>query len=252
MLSDVSAPSLEATVNGLPEHRGAVETLRADVSEVAEVEAVVGLAVERFGRLDVLISNAGVLAPNGRIHNLATEDWERAFRVNVLGAVNGIRAAVPVMRAQQSGSIILTASVAGLTAWSHAAPYCATKAAVIQLAKVAAVEYARDGIRVNCVCPGTFLLGDPRGLPPEAIDAIAAKHPLGLGDRRRPGGRLLVPRERRIPLDDGVGDRRRRRLRRAVSAAPRTPRSASCGTDQPDRRCAMKAADQPMRSTGME
>ena len=168
--------------DGLPEHRGAVETLPADVSEIAEVEAVVALAMERFGHLDVLISNAGVLAPNGRIHNLATDDWERAFRVNVLGAVNGIRAAVPVMRAQQSGSIILTASVAGLTAWSHAAPYCATKAAVIQLAKVAAVEYARDGIRVNCVCPGTFLSGIHEGLPQEAIDAIASKHPLGLGD----------------------------------------------------------------------
>ena len=181
VLSDVSAPSLEVTVNGLPEHRGTVETLRADVSEAAQVEAVVGLAVERFGRLDVLISNAGVLSPNGRIHNLSTEDWERAFRVNVLGAVNGIRAAVPVMRAQQSGSIIITASVAGFTAWSHAAPYCATKAAVIQLAKVAAVEYARDGIRVNCVCPGTFRSAIHDDLPPETIDAIAAKHPLGLG-----------------------------------------------------------------------
>ena len=182
VLSDVSAPSLEATVNGLPERRGAVETLRADVGDIADVEAVVGLAVERFGRLDVLISNAGVLAPNGRIHNLTTEDWELALRVNVLGAVNGIRAAVPVMRTQQSGSIVLTASVAGLTAWSHAAPYCATKAAVIQLAKVAAVEYARDGIRVNCVCPGTYLSGIHADLPSEAIDAIAARHPLGLGD----------------------------------------------------------------------
>ena len=182
VLSDVSAPSLDATVNGLPEPRGAVETLLADVSEVAEVEAVVARAVERFGRLDVLISNAGVLAPNGRIHNLTTEDWERSFRVNVLGDVNAIRAAVPVIRAQRSGSIILTASVAGLTAWSHAAPYSATKAAVIQLAKVGAVEYARDGIRVNCVCPGTFLSGIHEGLPQEAIDAIAVKHPLGLGD----------------------------------------------------------------------
>jgi len=181
VLSDVSEHSLDATVNGLPERRGDVETLRADVGEVADVEAVVGLAVERFGRLDVLISNAGVLAPNGRIHNLTTEDWERSLRVNVLGAVNGIRAAVPVMRTQQSGSIVLTASVAGLTAWSHAAPYCATKAAVIQLAKVAAVEYARDGIRVNCVCPGTFRSGIHGDLPPEALDAIAAKHPLGLG-----------------------------------------------------------------------
>jgi 3-oxoacyl-[acyl-carrier protein] reductase len=85
------------------------------------------------------------------------------------------------MREQRCGSIILTASVAGLTAWSHAAPYCATKAAVIHLAKVAAVEYARDGIRVNCVCPGTFLSAVHEGLPQEAIDAIAARHPLGLG-----------------------------------------------------------------------
>ena len=182
VLSDVSAASLEATVERPRATRrrgrdGACrrERLRAGRSALSR------LAVERFGRLDVLVSNAGVLAPNGRIHNLATEDWERAFRINVLGAVNGIRAAVPVMRAQRSGSIVLTASVAGLTAWSHAAPYCATKAAVIQLAKVAAVEYARDGIRVNCVCPGTFRSAIHDDLPPEALDAIAARHPLGLG-----------------------------------------------------------------------
>jgi NAD(P)-dependent dehydrogenase (short-subunit alcohol dehydrogenase family) len=181
VLSDVSAESLDATVKGLPEADGAVETLLADVGEITDMEDVAALAMERFGRIDVFVGNAGVLAPNGRIHNLATADWERALRVNVMGAVNGIRAAVPAMRAQQSGSIILTASVAGLTAWSHAAPYCATKAAVIQLAKVAAVEYARDGIRVNCVCPGTFLSGIHADLPTEAVDAIAAKHPLGLG-----------------------------------------------------------------------
>ncbi len=181
LLSDVSAPSLEATVAGLSAAEGSVETVLADVSDFGQVEAAITLAVERFGHLDVLISNAGVLSPNGRIHNLATEEWERAFRINVLGAVNGIRAAVAVMRPQGSGSIVLTASVAGMTAWSHAAPYCATKAAVIQLAKVAAVEYARDGIRVNCVCPGTFVSGIHAGLPPDALDAMAARHPLGLG-----------------------------------------------------------------------
>ena len=181
LLSDVSASSLEATVTGLPPTDGPVETALADVSDFAQVESVVALAVERFGHLDVLISNAGVLSANGRIHNLETEEWERAFRINVLGAVNGIRAAVGVMRPQRSGSIVLTASVSGLTAWSHAAPYCATKAAVIQLAKVAAVEYARDGIRVNCVCPGTFRSAIHDDLPAEALDAIAARHPLGLG-----------------------------------------------------------------------
>jgi meso-butanediol dehydrogenase / (S,S)-butanediol dehydrogenase / diacetyl reductase len=181
VLSDLSQASLDATLAGLPESEASVASILADVSDFDQVAAVVDLAVERFGRLDVLISNAGVLSPNGRIHNLTTEDWERSFRVNVLGAVNGIRAAVPVMRAQHSGSIVLTASVSGLTAWSHAAPYCATKAAVIQLAKVAAVEYARDGIRVNCVCPGTFRSAIHEGLPEEALDAIDARHPLGVG-----------------------------------------------------------------------
>ena len=181
VLSDVSRPALEATVSGLTECSGSVETVLADVSELDQVEGVVQLAIERFGHLDVLISNAGVLSPNGRIHNLKTEDWERAFRINLMGAVNGIRAAVPVMREQKAGSIVLTASVSGLTAWSHAAPYCATKAAVIQLAKVAAVEYPREGIRVNCVCPGTFRSAIHADLPEEALDSIAARHPLGLG-----------------------------------------------------------------------
>jgi len=181
VLSDVSEPSLEATVAGLAQTDAGVESTLADVSDFTQVESVIARAVERFGHLDVLISNAGVLSPNGRIHTLDTEDWERAFRINVLGAVNGIRAAVGVMRPQRSGSIVLTASVSGLTAWPYAAPYCATKAAVIQLAKVAAVEYARDGIRVNCVCPGTFRSAIHDDLPPEALDTIAARHPLGLG-----------------------------------------------------------------------
>lgn len=182
VLSDLDQASLDATLAALPDERGAVDSLLADVSDRDRVQAVVDRAVERFGRLDVLISNAGILSPNGRIHNLTTEDWERSFRVNVMGAVNGIAAAVSVMRPQGSGSIVLTASVAGMTAWSHAAPYCATKAAVIQLAKTAAIEYARDGIRVNCVCPGTFLSAIHAELPQQAIDAVAAKHPLGLGD----------------------------------------------------------------------
>jgi meso-butanediol dehydrogenase/(S,S)-butanediol dehydrogenase/diacetyl reductase len=181
VLSDLSEAALNQVSADVVDRTGEIELVPADVSDFAQVETVVKRAVDRFGRLDVLISNAGVLSANGRIHNLTAEDWERAFRINVLGPVNGIRAAVAVMRGQKSGSIILTASVAGITAWSHSSPYCVTKAGVIHLAKVAAVEYARDGIRVNCVCPGTFLSAMHTGLPAEAVDAIAAKHPLGLG-----------------------------------------------------------------------
>jgi len=181
VMSDISEAALAGSVAVVSATLASTATITADVGQFADVAAVVDLAMSRFGRLDVLVSNAGVLAPNGRIHNLPTEEWERVFRVNVLGAVHGIQAAVPVMRAQQSGSIILTASVAGMTAWSHSAPYCASKAAVIELAKVAAVEYARDGIRVNCVCPGTFRSAIHEGLPEEALNAIADRHPLGLG-----------------------------------------------------------------------
>src|SRR6478609_10240807 len=106
VLSDVSEPALAATVAGLAAGEGAVESVLADVSDFEQVEAVVARAVDRFGRLDALVSNAGVLSPNGRIHNLETEEWERAFRINVLGAVNGIKAAVGVMRPQASGSIV--------------------------------------------------------------------------------------------------------------------------------------------------
>ncbi|HEY2563620.1 MAG TPA: SDR family NAD(P)-dependent oxidoreductase [Acidimicrobiales bacterium] len=181
VVSDISPSSLEATIDGLPDHGAPVETVLADVSHFEQVEAVVERAQQQFGHLDVLVSNAGVLSPNGRIHNLSTEDWDRAFHINVMGSVNAIRAAVPAMRQRGSGSIVLTASVAGLTAWTHTSPYCVTKAAVIHLAKVAGLEYARDGIRVNCVCPGTFLSAIHRDLPPDAIDAMSAKHPLGLG-----------------------------------------------------------------------
>jgi meso-butanediol dehydrogenase/(S,S)-butanediol dehydrogenase/diacetyl reductase len=181
VLSDLRSDALRETIAGLGAGAGEVAAVPADVSDFGQVEAVVKHATDRFGRLDVLISNAGILSPNGRIHNLEAAEWERAFRVNVLGPVNGIRAAVAVMRPQRSGSIILTASVAGMTAWSHSSPYCVTKAGVIELAKVAAVEYARDNVRVNCVCPGTFLSAMHEGLAPEAIDAIGAKHPLGLG-----------------------------------------------------------------------
>jgi 3-oxoacyl-[acyl-carrier protein] reductase len=181
VLSDVSEAALAETAASVVEPAGGVETITADVGDLAQVQAVVDRAVERFGRLDVMISNAGVLAQNGRIHNLNPEDWERSFRINVMGAVNAIHAAVGPMRTQKSGSIILTASVSGLTAWSHSGPYCVTKAGVIHLAKVAAVEYARDGIRVNSVCPGTFVSAMHKNLPQDAIDAVAAKHPMGLG-----------------------------------------------------------------------
>ena len=164
----------------LPEGADAISR-PTDVRQPKQVDALVDLAVERFGRVDVMINNAGIVSPNGRIHNLSDDDWHAAISVNLFGVLNGVRSAVRVMRPEGGGSIVNTASVAGLTAWSHAGPYCVTKAAVIQLTKVAAVEYARDNIRVNAVCPGVFPSEMHKDLPEQAMTTLAAKHPLGFG-----------------------------------------------------------------------
>lgn len=159
-----------------------LRTLSAEVDVISQksVDDLVTLTLEKFGRVDVLINNAGVLSPNGRIHNLTDEDWRHAFNVNLLGAVHGVIAGVRVMK-DNGGSIINTASVAGITAWSHAAPYSATKAALIHMTKVAAIEYAKERIRVNCVCPGVFPSAMHTGLDDSVMDALAQRHPLGLG-----------------------------------------------------------------------
>ena len=181
IISDIDVEGLEVTRASVRSFDAVIEAVPADIGNLSEIERLAAQAMERFGRVDVFIQNAGILNRSGRIHNLRPEDWSSAFRVNVMGAVNSICAAVPLMRTQHSGSIILTASVAGMTAWSHAGPYCATKAAVIQLARVAAIEYAQDGIRINCVCPGAFESAIHADLPAEALERIRTKHPLGLG-----------------------------------------------------------------------
>jgi 3-oxoacyl-[acyl-carrier protein] reductase len=180
VLSDVSEAGLEAAREELGSATP-VEAIAADVGDAADVDALIDATVSRFDRLDVMINNAGLLSPNARMHNLAAEDWARAVRVNLMGVVNGTTAAVRVMRERGGGAIVNTASISGITAWPYAAPYGATKAAVIHLTKIAAAEYARDRIRVNCVCPGSFASAMQAELPDSALETIAEKHPLGLG-----------------------------------------------------------------------
>lgn len=181
VLCDLSADGLAEVEKSLAADGVPVATAVVDVGDAQAVEDAVALAVERFGGLHVMVNNAGVIAPNARMHNLTAADWDIQIRVNLLGVVHGMTAAIKVMRPAGGGSIINTASVAGLTAWAYAAPYCATKAAVVHLTKVAAVEYAKERIRVNCVCPGTFSSGMSAKIPQEAMAALEARHPLGFG-----------------------------------------------------------------------
>ncbi len=129
--------------------------VRTDVAEEVDVEALIGAAVERFGRLDVMFNNAGVGGAFGPLTDIDVADWDRTFAVLMRSVFVGTKHAARVMIAQgHGGSIINTASVAGLVGGSGPLAYSAAKASVVNFTFNAAVELARHRIRVNAICPG--------------------------------------------------------------------------------------------------
>lgn len=143
---------LASAVDDLPQ-RSRIHTLRVDVANQVEVEsAFQQIRAGSVGRLDGLVNSAGIVVL-GVFEDLAVEDWENAFRVNVIGSFLAIKAAVPLLRAADAGSIVNLASMAGKLPGVYSAPYNASKAAVISLTRTAAVALAPT-IRVNAVCPG--------------------------------------------------------------------------------------------------
>ena len=175
-------------VDGVPDRCVAVEV---DVSDESSVDALVARAVSDTGRLDVLCNNAGVGSTADAV-SCSVEEWDRLFAVNVRSVFLGTRAAVPHMLAGGGGSIVNTASVAGMIGLRDRAAYCATKGAVIAFTKQVAVQYAADGIRCNCVCPGTVDSPWVGRLLDEAADPAAARAALVA---RQPLGRLGTPDE---------------------------------------------------------
>lgn len=164
--------------------------LECDVSDEESVGDAVGTVLEQFGHVDILHSNAGVLLP-GSATTATSADWDRTFAVNVRGMFLLARAVLASMRERGRGAIVNTASTAGIAAECDLAAYCASKAAVIQLTRQLAVDYSRDGIRVNCVCPGWIDTGfnDPM------LVGVGQAELAELIDRMVPLGRQGTPEE---------------------------------------------------------
>lgn len=137
--------------------RGTVVATQGDVTKGADCEAAVQLALQRFGRLDILVNNVGIGGASGTAVDVDMEQWAKGLEINVSSMVNMTKYAVPAMKRNEDeakGSIINMGSVAGLKGGTPHLLYPTSKGAVVNMTRAMAAHHAEDGIRVNCVCPG--------------------------------------------------------------------------------------------------
>jgi len=164
-----------------------------DVLEAGSVESMVNLTVERFGRLDVLCNNAGTSGAAAPTADATLDNWDRVLGINARGAFLGCHFAIPAMLANGGGSIVNTASIAGLVGLPGFPAYIASKGAVVQLTKGIAAEYGKAGIRCNAICPGiieTPMLDELAANAPDAREQMD-----GLAHQATVLGRLGQPSE---------------------------------------------------------
>ena len=165
--------------------------LRADVSDDESVRPAIAGIVDQFGRLDILINNAGIGA-RGTVEDNDDQEWHRVFDVNVVGMVRACRAALPQLRRSTAAAIVNTCSVAATAGLPQRALYSATKGAVLALTMAMAADLVREGIRVNCVNPGTADTPWVGRLLDSAPDPAAERAAL---NARQPHGRLVTAAE---------------------------------------------------------
>jgi NAD(P)-dependent dehydrogenase (short-subunit alcohol dehydrogenase family) len=178
---DINHEGAEATARRIADGGGRAFAIRADVSEPADVKAAVDAAVSRFGKLDILYNNAGVDIEHAPTADYSIEHFDRTIAINLRGVFLGMKYAIPQM-AGRGGSIVNTASVVAFKAMLGGVGYCASKAAVVAMTKVAAAEYGAAKVRVNCICPGaieTPMLAEARRrMGPGTVDQLSNFVPL--------------------------------------------------------------------------
>jgi hypothetical protein len=150
-ICDISDAHLEACLNKVPGMTGTA----ADVANLDDVERIFEEALQHLGGLDVLVNNAGIAGPTGRVEDIDPEAWLKTFDVNIHGQFYMARQAIPLLKASDFPSIINISTTAGLMGYPFRSPYCASKWAVIGLTKTLAMELGEFGIRANVICPGT-------------------------------------------------------------------------------------------------
>jgi NAD(P)-dependent dehydrogenase (short-subunit alcohol dehydrogenase family) len=164
VIVDRDADGLNETAKVIARNGGSAEAVTADVSREDDVTAFVERALAAFGALDVIYANAGILGGTTPLLEQTVEQWLQILHTNLIGPFLAIKHAAPHMIQKGGGSIVLTASTAGLRAAAGNAPYSASKAGVISLAQTAANSLLGTGVRVNAICPGLIETGMTREL----------------------------------------------------------------------------------------
>ncbi len=162
------------------EHKGRAHYVRCDVNEEKDIAAAITAATGRFSRLDCLFNNAGTGGAGDLAEAVSAESFDSVMHLHIRAALFGMKYAVPIMRNLGGGSIVTTASIAGLQSGFGPALYSIAKAGLIQMTRVAAAQLGASNIRVNCICPGliaTSIFGEALGLgrqvADKSVDAIA-------------------------------------------------------------------------------
>ena len=182
MLSDIDTANGEQAAAEIRAAGGDARFLACDVANEAQVEALIKETVLAYGRLDIAFNNAGIEIEHSKLADGDEATFDRIMDINVKGVWLCMKHQLPVMQQQGSGAIINTASVAGLGAAPKMSIYSASKHAVIGLTKSAAVEYAKQGIRVNAICPAvidTEMFRRAAASDPRKAEFAVAMHPVG-------------------------------------------------------------------------
>lgn len=183
--ADIDGEGAERTARQIADTGGESASMQVNVARDKDVQRMIAETVERWGRLDVLVNNAGIyfVLPLAQVPE---EEWDRLMDINLKGVYLGCKHAIPQMVGQGEGAIVNVASIAGLRGFAHWTTYSASKGGVIQLTKALAMEVARLNVRVNCVCPGIIDTGmfdqavAMQGVEKAELAAtIGESHPMG-------------------------------------------------------------------------
>jgi len=180
-VTDVSADEAHSVVREIGQAGGDAVAIQADVSDLTDVSRMVDAVIERYGTVDVLVNNAGVLGKTGPLEEIAPEEWARVIDINLTGVFNCTKAVLPIMKERGGGKIVNVSSSAGRSYSTFgAAHYTASKAGILGLTRHTASEAAPYNINVNAVAPGSMDTEMVRlSATPEHIAQEEANNPLG-------------------------------------------------------------------------